>query len=73
VTLLKKRLERRFPDAIPSVRRRLVVAMLPSNKLAFREERRRRWFVADLDAIYVQVVRWTVEAERRTRKAERRR
>jgi len=54
------------------VRRRLVVALLPGDVIAFREAGRRRWYSAPIARLFVTVARWNVEAERAERRKQRR-
>lgn len=63
MTELRKPVRRRTVEAVPSVRRKLVVAMEPGDVLAFREHGRRKWYRAPIAAIFFQVVRWNAKAE----------
>ena len=69
MTELRKPIKRRTVEQCATVRRRLVVAMLPGDVLAFREEGRRHWYSAPIAKVFVTVAQWNVNAER----AERRR
>lgn len=51
--------------------RRLIVALEPGDIIAFREERRRKWFRAVISRLYVTVVKWTVDAERTEKRKAR--
>lgn len=75
MTDLNKEVRRRSMGTIPAIRRRLIVALLPGDVIAFREEGRRKWFSAPLGKVFVQVVRWNADveaAERKRLKKERR-
>ena len=71
MTELRKPVKRRTVEQCDTVRRRLVVALLPGDVLAFREEGRRRWYSAPLPKVFVTVARWNVDAERAERKKAR--
>ncbi len=75
MTDLRRPVRRRTLAPCETVRRRLVVALLPGDVLAFREEGRRRWYSAPLGKVFVTVARWNVDADRaekrRNRKARR--
>ena len=72
MTELRKPIKRRTVEACATVRRRLVVAMLPGDVLAFREEGRRRWYSAPIAKVFVTVAQWNVNAERAERRNNRR-
>ena len=72
MTELRKPIKRRTVDQCATVRRRLVVAMLPGDVLAFREECRRRWYTAPIAKVFVTVAQWNVNAERAERRKNRR-
>ena len=72
MTELRKPVRRRTVEPCATVRRRLVVALLPGDVLAFREEGRRRWYSAPLARVFVSVAQWNVEAERAERRRNRR-
>jgi len=72
MTDLRKPVHRRTVEPCETVRRRLVVALLPGDVLAFREEGRRRRYSAPLARVFVTVARWNVEAERAERRKNRR-
>ena len=72
MTELRKPIKRRTVDQCATVRRRLVVAMLPGDVLAFREEGRRRWYTAPIAKVFVTVAQWNVNAERAERRKNRR-
>ena len=61
---LRRAVKRRTVEPVPAARRRLIVALMPGDVIGFREERRRRWYLAPIGKVYGQVVRWTVDAER---------
>ena len=74
MTDLKKAVKRRSMGTIPAIRRRLVVALMPGDVIAFREEGRRKWYTAPLGKVFVQVARWNADAdaaERKRLKAEK--
>jgi len=58
MTDLRKTVKRRTVEPCQTVRRRLVVALLPGDVLAFREEGRRKWVQAPLSKVFVAVSRW---------------
>ena len=72
MTELRKPIKRRTVEQCATVRRRLVVAMLPGDVLAFREEGRRRWYSAPIPKVFVTVAQWNVNAERAERRKNRR-
>ena len=72
MTELRKPVRRRTVEQCATVRRRLVVALMPGDVIAFREEGRRRWYTAPLGRVFMAVAQWNVEAERAERKANRR-
>ena len=72
MTELRKPIKRRTVEECATVRRRLVVAMLPGDVLAFREEGRRRWYSAPIAKVFVTVAQWNVNAERAERRKNRR-
>ena len=72
MTELRKPIKRRTVEQCATVRRRLVVAMLPGDGLAFREEGRRRWYSAPIAKVFVTVAQWNVNAERAERRKNRR-
>ena len=72
MTELRKPIKRRTVEQCATVRRRLVVAMLPGDVLAFREEGRRRWYSAPIAKVFVTVAQWNVNAERAERRKNRR-
>ena len=72
MTDLRKPVKRRTIEQCYTVRRRLIVALLPGDVLAFREEGRRRWYSAPLPRVFITVARWNVEAERAERRNNRR-
>ena len=71
MTDLRKPVKRRTVEQCETVRRRLIVALLPGDVLAFREEGRRRWYTAPLARVFITVARWNVEAERAERRSAR--
>ena len=71
MTDLRKRVERRTVDPVASVRRQVVVALLPGDVVAFREAGRRKWYTAPVGKLFTTVVRWNVDAEQAAKKAER--
>ena len=72
MTELRKPIKRRTVEQCATVRRRLVVAMLPGDVLAFREEGRRRWYSAPIAKVFITVAQWNVNAERAERRKNRR-
>ena len=72
MTDLRKPVKRRTIEQYDTVRRRLIVALLPGDVLAFREEGRRRWYSAPLARVFVTVAQWNVTAERAERRNNRR-
>ena len=72
MTELRKPIKRRTVEQCATVCRRLVVAMLPGDVLAFREEGRRRWYSAPIAKVFVTVAQWNVNAERAERRKNRR-
>jgi hypothetical protein len=72
MTDLRKPVKRRTIEQCETVRRRLVVALLPGDVLAFREEGRRRWYSAPLGRVFITVAKWNVEAQRAERRNNRR-
>ena len=71
MTELRKPVKRRTVEPCATVRRRLVVALMPGDVLAFREEGRRRWYAAPLAKVFVTVAQWNVTAERAERRRRR--
>jgi hypothetical protein len=71
MTELRRPVRRRTIEPCETVRRRLVVALLPGDVLAFREEGRRRWYSAPLGKVFVTVARWNVDAERTEKRRNR--
>ena len=71
MTDLRKPVKRRTIEQCATVRRRLVVALMPGDVIAFREEGRRRWYSAPIARLFVTVAQWNVAAERAERKAAR--
>ena len=72
MTDLRKPVKRRTIEQCATVRRRLVVALMPGDVIAFREEGRRRWYSAPIARLFVTVAQWNIAAERAERKAARR-
>ena len=72
MTDLRRPVRRRTVEPCDTVRRRLVVALLPGDVIAFREAGRRRWYSAPIARLFVTVARWNVEAERAERRKQRR-
>ena len=72
MTDLRKRVKRRTVTPCDMVRRRLIVAMLPGDVLAFREAGRRRWYSAPIARVFVTVAQWNINAERAERRKNRR-
>jgi len=68
MTDLLKPIRRRTVDKCHAVRRRLIVALMPGDVIAFREEGRRKWYAAPLTKVFVQVARWNADAELTERK-----
>lgn len=62
MTDLRKPVRRRTADPCATVRRRLIVALLPGDVLAFREERRRHWYTAPLSRVFLTVAQWNADA-----------
>ena len=73
MTDLRKPVRRRTAAPCASVRRRLIVALLPGDVLAFREERRRHWVSAPLARVFLAVSTWNADALRAQRRANRKR
>jgi hypothetical protein len=76
MTDLKKMISRRSVDQVPAIRRRLVVALMPGDVIAFREEGRRKWYSAPLGKVFIQVAKWNADAEvaeKKRLRAERKR
>ena len=72
MTDLRRPVRRRTIEPCETVRRRLVVALMPGDVIAFREEGRRRWYTAPIPRVFVTVAQWNAAAERAERRAERR-
>jgi hypothetical protein len=76
MTNLEKVVVRKTSYPFKHYRKRLVVALEPGDLIAIRFERTQTTFRAPLSAMFIQLCRWTVEAERRLnankRKAKRR-
>lgn len=76
MTDLTKKVARRSMSAIPAIRRRVIVALMPGDVIAFREEGRRKWYTAPIGRVFVQVAHWNTEAtlaeRKRIRKEKRR-
>ena len=70
MTDLRRPVRRRTIEPCETVRRRLVVALLPGDVLAFREEGRpdlaesRGWYSAPLGKVFITVAKWNADAER---------
>ena len=64
MTDLRRPVCRRTVSPCPTARRRLVVSLLPGDVIGFREEGRRHVWTAPVSRLYVQTVKWTVDAER---------
>ena len=73
MTDLRKPVKRRTADACATVRRRLIVALLPGDVLAFREERRRHWVTAPLARVFITVAKCNADALRAQKRANRKR
>ena len=71
MTDLKKTVSRRTVAPYSNARRRLVVALMPGDVIAIREERRRKWYVAPVGRVYQQVMEWNLAQERAQRRAAR--
>jgi len=67
-TELRKPVKRLTVNAVPTVKRKIVVYLLPGDVLGFREEGRRRIWTVPIGRVYTQTVRWTIEAERSAKK-----
>lgn len=63
MTDLKKSVQRRSVQTIPAIRRQLIIALMPGDVIAFREEGRRKWYTAPLGQVFVQVAKWNAVAE----------
>jgi len=68
VTNLLKKVTRRSIEKVPAIRRRVVVALIPGDVIAFREEGRRKWYSAPIGRVFVQVAKWNADAEAAERK-----
>ena len=69
MTDLNRPVKRRTCRPVDLVRRRLVVILEPGDTLAMREHGRRKIYRRSLERIYLQMVRWQVDEDRR-KKAE---
>ena len=69
MTDLNRPVRRRTCRPADLVRRRLVVMLEPGDTLAMREHGRRTVYRKSIERIYLQMVRWQVEDDRR-KKAE---
>ena len=69
MTDLNRPVKRRTCRPADLVRRRLVVMLEPGDTLAMREHGRRKIYRRSLERIYLQMVRWQVDEDRR-KKAE---
>ena len=72
MTDLRKPVKRRTVEQCQTVRRRLIVAMLPGDVLAFREAGRRRWYSAPIAIVFITVAQWNINTERAERRKNRR-
>ena len=72
MTDLRKAVHRRTVALVASVRRRVIVALLPGDVIAFREEGRRKWYVAPVGRVFLTVAQWNVEQERAERRKAKR-
>ena len=68
MTDLRKPVRRRTVDPCATVRRRLIVALLPGDVIAFREAGRRRWYQAPLGRVFITVAQWNAAAQRAERR-----
>lgn len=71
MTDLCRTVKRRTCREADLVRRRLVVILEPGDTLAIRETGRRRLYRRSLERIYLQMVRWQLEDDRRKAIEER--
>ena len=71
MTDLRKIVKRRTVDPVHSVRRLLVVMLMPGDVIGFREEGRRRIYTAPVGKVFMTVAQWNVAAERSEKKAAR--
>lgn len=75
MTDLEKTVQRRSLSAVPAIRRRLIIALMPGDVIGFREEGRRKWYTAPISKVFIQVAQWNAAveaAERKRLKKERR-
>ena len=71
MTDLRKPVRRRTVGVCQAARRQLVVYLLPGDVVGFRESGRRRIWTAPIGRLYVQTVKWTVDAERAEKRKQR--
>lgn len=71
MTDLTKTVHRRSMAIAPSVRRRLIVALMPGDVIGFREEGRRKWYTAPISRVFVHVANWNADAERAEKKRQK--
>ena len=72
MTDLRTPVKRRTIAECATVRRRLIIALMPGDVIAFREAGRRRWYSAPIARVFVTVAQWNVTAERAERRNNRR-
>jgi hypothetical protein len=70
-TELRKRVVRRTTGDYDWRGRKIVVMLEPGDVIGMREERRRKVFRAPISRVFVQLIRWNVDAERAEKAAER--
>jgi hypothetical protein len=63
--------KRRTVKEITTIPRRLIVALMPGDVIAFREEGRRKWYQAPIGKVFVQVATWNATAETAERKRKK--
>ena len=71
MTDLNRPVKRRTCRPADLVRRRLVVILEPGDTLAMREHGRRKIYRRSLERIFLQLVRWQVEDDRRAKAEEK--
>ena len=71
MTALTKPLSRRAIEPLGHYKRRVVITLLPGDRIGLRLERSRNGYIANVSQLYYTMAMWAADAEKIRRKKER--